>query len=52
MVSNKSFIFKKVPQGLPVAGEHLTVENRGFDPDADPPSGGSTTEKLFASFDP
>lgn len=49
---NLSLIFKKVPTGFPVAGEHLTVEDRGFDPSAPPPDGGVTTQNIYASFDP
>ncbi|KAL2115153.1 hypothetical protein VTJ04DRAFT_10816 [Mycothermus thermophilus] len=52
MVQNKTLIFKKVPTGLPVPGEHLVVEDRGFDPSAPPPPGGITVEILWASFDP
>ncbi|KAM7191657.1 hypothetical protein V8F33_008753 [Rhypophila sp. PSN 637] len=52
MVSNKALIFKKVPAGLPVAGEHLTVEDQGFDLEAAPPAGGVTLSILQASFDP
>lgn len=49
---NVSLIFKKVPTGLPVAGEHLTVEDRGYDPSAAPPSGGIVVQNIYASFDP
>ncbi|ORY60060.1 uncharacterized protein BCR38DRAFT_398136 [Pseudomassariella vexata] len=49
---NKTLIFKKVPNGWPVAGEHLAVEDRPFDQDAAAPSGGLTAEVLYASFDP
>ena len=51
-MGNKTFIFKKPPTALPVPGEHLTVEERPFDPEAAPPAGGITTENLYASFDP
>jgi NADPH-dependent curcumin reductase CurA len=49
---NLSLIFKKVPTEYPVPGEHLTVEDRGYDPSASPPSGGVVTHNLYASFDP
>lgn len=52
MVANKTLIFNKVPNGLPVAGEHLVVEDLGFDPAAPPPAGGVTLSILYASFDP
>ncbi|KAK6222979.1 zinc-binding dehydrogenase [Colletotrichum tabaci] len=51
MTQNKTFIFKKVPTGLPVAGEHLTVEDRPIDLD-DVPADGVVVEILYASFDP
>jgi NADPH-dependent curcumin reductase CurA len=49
---NLSLIFKKVPSSFPVAGEHLTVEDRGFDPSASPSAGGVTTQNIYASLDP
>lgn len=49
---NLSFIFKKPPTRFPVAGEHVTVEDRGYDPSASPPAGGVVTQNLYASFDP
>ncbi|KAJ0160030.1 Zinc-type alcohol dehydrogenase-like protein PB24D3.08c [Colletotrichum tanaceti] len=51
MTPNKTFIFKKIPTGLPVAGEHLTVEDRPIDLD-DVPADGVVVETLYASFDP
>ncbi len=52
MVQNKGVIFKAVPKGWPVPGEHLTLETREFDPDAAPPKGGITTKNYSVSFDP
>ncbi|KAK6844820.1 NAD(P)-binding protein [Apiospora arundinis] len=52
MVVNKGLIFKKAPEGFPVPGEHLTIEDIGFDADAAPPKGGITAEVLYASYDP
>ncbi|RYP38789.1 hypothetical protein DL766_000789 [Monosporascus sp. MC13-8B] len=51
MVANKTFIFKKVPTGFPVPGEHLVVETRSFDLSA-VPAGGLVVEVLSASLDP
>jgi NADPH-dependent curcumin reductase CurA len=45
-------MFKKIPTGYPVPGEHLVLEDRDFDPAAAPPPGGLTLEVLYASFDP
>ncbi|KAF9872284.1 zinc-binding dehydrogenase [Colletotrichum karsti] len=51
MTQNKTLIFKKIPTGLPVAGEHLVIEDRPIDLD-DAPEGGLVVEILYASFDP
>ncbi|EXF86467.1 zinc-binding dehydrogenase [Colletotrichum fioriniae PJ7] len=51
MTQNKTLIFKKIPTGLPVAGEHLTIEDRPIDLN-DAPEGGLVIEVLYASFDP
>ncbi|KAL2163786.1 hypothetical protein VTH06DRAFT_5845 [Thermothelomyces fergusii] len=51
-MQNKTLIFKKIPTGLPVPGEHLVIEDRGFDAEAAPPKGGVTLEILYVSFDP
>jgi NADPH-dependent curcumin reductase CurA len=52
MVQNKSFIFKKVPEGWPVPGQDLTIESSDFDLDQQPPDGGITVKNYYASFDP
>jgi len=52
MVSNKTLIFKQIPKGLPVAGQDIVLEDKGFDPEAAPPAGGITVEILYVSFDP
>lgn len=51
MHSNKTLIFKKIPTGVPIPGEHLAVEDRPIDLSS-APSGGVTLSILFASFDP
>jgi len=51
MTQNKTLIYKKIPTGLPVAGEHLTVEDRPINLDA-APENGLVVEILYASFDP
>ncbi|KAL1847521.1 hypothetical protein VTK73DRAFT_10340 [Phialemonium thermophilum] len=51
MTANKTLIFKKVPEGTPVPGEHLAVEDRPIDIDT-PPKGGLVVKVLYASFDP
>ncbi|KAF2737191.1 NADP-dependent leukotriene B4 12-hydroxydehydrogenase [Polyplosphaeria fusca] len=52
MVQNKGIIFKKVPSGWPVKGQDLTIEDRPFDIDQNPPEGGITAKIYYASFDP
>jgi NADPH-dependent curcumin reductase CurA len=52
MVQNKAFFYKKVPNGWPVAGQDLTIEDVGFDETAGPPKNGITTKNLYATFDP
>ena len=52
MVQNKGLIFKKIPQYVPIVGEHLAVETRDFDPELPPPQGGITVNVFYVSFDP
>ena len=52
MATNKALIFKKVPHGLPVAGQDLTIENVPNDANTPAPKDGVTLQSLYASFDP
>ncbi|KAF1914358.1 hypothetical protein BDU57DRAFT_292606 [Ampelomyces quisqualis] len=52
MVQNKGFIFKKVPEGWPKAGEDIVVESRDIDLDQQLPEGGLLVKNFYASFDP
>ncbi|KIW15923.1 hypothetical protein PV08_05973 [Exophiala spinifera] len=52
MVSNKAFMYKAVPDGWPVAGKDLAIEEITFDESAPPPKGGFTTKNLYATYDP
>ncbi|RKF54261.1 NADP-dependent oxidoreductase RED1 [Golovinomyces cichoracearum] len=52
MVPNKALILKRYPDGMPVAGQDLTVEPRDFKLECPPPAGGIVTKNLYASFDP
>jgi NADPH-dependent curcumin reductase CurA len=52
MVANKAMIFKKIPTGMPVAGEHITVETREFDPSIAAPPGGLVLKNHHLSLDP
>ncbi|KAF2420733.1 putative oxidoreductase [Tothia fuscella] len=49
---NLACIFKKVPKGWPTPGEHLTVEDIGFDLDQDAPENGLIVEVQYLSLDP
>ncbi|KAI0888811.1 NAD(P)-binding protein [Annulohypoxylon maeteangense] len=51
MTPNKTLIFKKIPTGLPIPGEHLVIENRPIDLSTPPPSG-LLVEVLSVSLDP
>lgn len=51
MTVNKTFVFKSIPTGVPVPGEHITVEDRQIDIH-DVPPGGLIIEEHYASFDP
>jgi NADPH-dependent curcumin reductase CurA len=48
---NKTFVFKKIPQGVPVPGQDLVIEDRPFNID-DVPAGAIVVELLYSSFDP
>ena len=54
MTTNKALIFKKIPKGLPIPGQDLTIEtipNITANTPA-PHEGGITIQSLYASFDP
>jgi NADPH-dependent curcumin reductase CurA len=51
MTQNKTLVYKKIPTGLPVAGEHLVIEDRPVDIET-APEGGLVLELQYASFDP
>lgn len=50
--SNKSFIYKKIPETLLVPGEHLVAEDRPLDLETTPLDGGILVKVFYASFDP
>lgn len=52
MASNKALVFKKIPEGYPVPGEHLTVEPAGYDADVPAPENGVVLQSLYTSYDP
>jgi NADPH-dependent curcumin reductase CurA len=52
MASNKAFVFKKIPNGWPVAGEHITTEQAAYDANVATPADGIVVQSLYASFDP
>lgn len=52
MVQNKGLIYKEHPTAWPEVGKHLVVENREFDLEQAPPSGGFTAKVHYVSFDP
>jgi len=52
MVQNKGLIFKQVPDGWPVAGTHLVVEDRPIDLAQPLAPGAILIKNYYASFDP
>jgi hypothetical protein len=52
MTSNKGLIFKAVPDGVPVVGKDLAVEEHTIDLDTPPTPNGIIVEVLYASLDP
>ncbi|KAM7189493.1 hypothetical protein V8F20_010121 [Naviculisporaceae sp. PSN 640] len=50
--TNKTLIFKSIPNGFPVAGQDLAIEPLPFDPTAPAPPGGITLEILYSAVDP
>ncbi|KAL4785867.1 hypothetical protein BJX76DRAFT_149722 [Aspergillus varians] len=52
MATNKALIFKKIPQGYPVPGEHLDVAPASYDANAPAPADGVFLKSLYTSFDP
>lgn len=49
---NLSLIFSKIPEGFPVPGEHLTIQDVGIDLSQPAPPNGLVLETLYVSFDP
>ncbi|KAL4989249.1 hypothetical protein BDW68DRAFT_75296 [Aspergillus falconensis] len=52
MATNKALIFKKIPAGYPVPGEHLAIEPAAYDANAAAPTDGVFLQSLYTSFDP
>ncbi|KAI1315502.1 NAD(P)-binding protein [Xylariaceae sp. FL0255] len=52
MHPNKTLIYRRYTPHMPVPGEHLAVESRPFDQDAEPPVGGITIKNMYLSLDP
>lgn len=51
-MANKRLVFKKIPEGYPVPGEHLTVEPAEYDANVEAPVDGVVLQSLYTSFDP
>lgn len=49
---NKALVFKKVPDGLPKAGQDIVVENREIDLDQELQDGSILVKNLYISLDP
>ncbi|KAL5362909.1 hypothetical protein BJX96DRAFT_154855 [Aspergillus floccosus] len=51
-MSNKALVFKKIPQGYPVPGEHIVIEQASYDANTPAPENGVVLQSLYTSFDP
>ena len=52
MSTNKALVFKKIPQGYPVAGQDLVIETADYDASVAAPDNGVVVQSLYTSFDP
>ena len=52
MVQNKALIYASVPNGWPIPGENLKIQDISFDESAPPPKNGFTTKNFFVAYDP
>ncbi|KAI2705997.1 hypothetical protein CBS147332_7241 [Penicillium roqueforti] len=52
MSTNKALVFKKIPQGYPVAGQDLVIESADYDASVAAPDNGVVVQSLYTSFDP
>lgn len=52
MVQNRAIIFKDLPEGWPVAGKDLVLEDRPVDLDQELSEGSIIVKNFYASFDP
>lgn len=51
-MANKALVFKKIPEGYPTPGEHITIEPSAYDANVAPPQNGVVLQSLYTSFDP
>ncbi|OOQ87773.1 Zinc-type alcohol dehydrogenase-like protein PB24D3.08c [Penicillium brasilianum] len=51
-MANKALVFKEIPQGYPVPGQHLAVEAATYDANVAAPADGVVIQSLYTSFDP
>lgn len=51
-MTNKALVFKEIPQGYPVPGQHLTIEPATYDANVAAPADGVVLQSLYTSFDP
>lgn len=52
MPSNRAFVFNKVPSGLPVIGEHISIQAASYNSEGACPENGVFLKSLYASIDP
>lgn len=52
MALNRAFTFNSVPSGVPIIGEHISIQPAAYDPDGVCPKDGVFLKSLYASLDP
>ncbi|KAJ5099947.1 NADP-dependent oxidoreductase RED1 [Penicillium argentinense] len=51
-MANKALVYREIPKGYPIPGQHLTVESATYDANIAAPADGVVIQSLYASFDP
>jgi NADPH-dependent curcumin reductase CurA len=51
-MTNKALVFKEIPTGYPVPGQHVAVEAAAYDANVAAPADGVVVQSLYTSFDP
>jgi NADPH-dependent curcumin reductase CurA len=52
MAMNKAFVFNSVPSGVPIIGEHISIQPAAYNSDIECPEDGVFLKSMYASIDP